>query len=118
MFALNTGTRHNEILSLTRKSIDWANRIGALTDTKNVEARHVYPNDTALDSLRSLPPRLDALCLFPIGPNQATMLFRRAVKRAAIEDFRLHDLRHTFASYQAALRRAACNHSWDTKARA
>ena len=101
VLALNTGMRRNEILGLMRKSIDWANRMVTLADTKNGEARHVYLNDAALDALRSLPPRLDTPHLFPIGPNQTTMLFRRAVKRAAIEDFRLHDLRHTFASYQA-----------------
>jgi integrase len=99
--ALNTGMRRNEILGLTRKSVDWANRVATLADTKNGEARYVYLNDAALEALRSLPPRLDTTRWFPIGPNQTTMLFRRAVKRAAIEDFRLHDLRHTFASYQA-----------------
>jgi len=35
--ALNTGMRRNEILSLTRKSIDWLNRTAALTETKNGE---------------------------------------------------------------------------------
>jgi integrase len=99
--ALNTGMRRNEILGLTRRSVDWANRVATLADTKNGEARYVYLNDAALEALRSLPPRLDTTRLFPIGPNQATMLFHRAVKRAGIEDFRLHDLRHTFASYQA-----------------
>src|SRR5215475_935748 len=38
---------------------------------------------------------------FPFGPNQLSMAVRRAVKRAGIEDFHLHDARHTFASYQA-----------------
>ena len=72
----------------------------ALFDTKNGEARHVYLNPAAAEALKSLPPRLDGR-LFPMGPNQTTMLFVRAAKRAGIENVRLHDLRHTFASYQA-----------------
>ena len=98
--AMNTGMRRNEILSLTRKSIDWKNRAALLTDTKNGEARHVHLNDAALEALKALPPRIDGR-LFPLGPNQTTMLFVRAAKRASLEDCRLHDLRHTFASYQA-----------------
>jgi integrase len=98
--ALNTGMRRNEILSLTRKSIDWQNRTAALTETKNGEARHVYLNDAALEALKALPPRIDGR-LFPLGPNQISVAFMRAVRRAGIEDFRLHDCRHTFASYQA-----------------
>ena len=30
-----------------------------------------------------------------------TMAVRRAIRRAGTKDFRLHDARHTFASYQA-----------------
>lgn len=98
--ALNTGMRRNEILSLTRGAIDWQNRTAHLTDTKNGDARDVHLNDAALDGLKALPARLDGR-LFPMGPNQLSMLFRRAVKRAQLEDLRLHDCRHTFASYQA-----------------
>lgn len=98
--ALNTGMRRNEILSLTRRSVDWQNRVAMLEDTKNGESRQVPLNDLALNMLRDLPTRIDGK-LFPIGPNQVTMLFGRAAKRAKIEDFRLHDLRHTFASHHA-----------------
>ena len=101
LVALNSGMRRNEILSLTRKSVDWQNRIATLEDTKNGEARHVPLNDTAIEVLRSLPARLDGQ-LFPFKDGHSvSRAFRRAVERAGIEDFRLHDLRHTFASYQA-----------------
>jgi integrase len=98
--ALNTGMRRNEILSLTRKGIDWQNRTAALTETKNGEARQVYLNDAAFEALKGLPPRIDGR-LFPLHANQVSVAFMRAVRRAGIEDFRLHDCRHTFASYQA-----------------
>src|SRR5208282_5691714 len=98
--ALNTGMRRNEILSLSRKSIDWQNRTAALTETKTGEGRTVYLNDAAFDALKALPPRIDGR-LFPLHPNQISVAFMRAVRRAGIEDFRLHDCRHCFASYHA-----------------
>jgi integrase len=100
IIGMNTGMRRNEILSLTRLSVGFANSVATLTETKNGEARHVYLNRAAVEALKSLPWRLDGR-MFPLGPNQATMLFVRAAKRAALENVRLHDLRHTFASYQA-----------------
>jgi integrase len=101
LVALNTGMRRNEILNLRRRSIDWQNRLATLEDTKNGETRHVPLNDTALEALRSLPARMDG-CLFPFKDDHSvSRAFHRAVDRAGIEDFRLHDCRHTFASYHA-----------------
>jgi integrase len=102
--ALNTGMRRNEILSLSQRSIDWTNRVATLTETKNGDSRHVYLNDAACDALRSLPARADDEGIFPFQPHQITMAFQRAVKRVGLEDFCLHDIRHTFASYQAMSR--------------
>ena len=98
--SMNTGMRRNEVLSLNRRTVDFANSVATIADTKNGEARHVYLNRAAVEALRSLPSRLDGR-MFPMGPNQTTMLFVRAARRAGLENVRLHDLRHTFASYQA-----------------
>jgi integrase len=98
--SLNTGVRRNELLSLTRTAIDWNNRSATLEATKNGDTRHLPLNDTALQALLALPPRLDGR-LFPFKPAQLSVAFHRVVKRAGIEDCRLHDLRHTFASYCA-----------------
>jgi integrase len=40
--------RRNEVLGLSRKTIDWANHIATLDDTKNGDARQIYLNDAAL----------------------------------------------------------------------
>ena len=78
LVALNTGMRRNEILGLTRRAIDWQNRMATLDTTKNGEARHVYLNDTPYEAIRSFPRRLDTDQLFPFDPNQVRMAFRRA----------------------------------------
>jgi integrase len=97
--ALNTGMRRNEILSLTRRTIDWTAKTAALSETvtKNGKSRVVFLNEAAFAALASLPTRIDGR-LFPLGPNQISIAFKRAVDRAEIADFRLHDLRHCFAS--------------------
>ena len=101
LLAMNTGMRRGEILSLSRRDIDWGNRIATLEQTKNGEKRHIYLNEAAFMALKALPPRIDTARVFPFEPYQIGVAFRRAVKRAGIEDFRFHDLRHTFCSYQA-----------------
>ena len=102
LVALNTGMRRSEVLSLTRKSIDWVNRVATLETTKNGDSGHIPLNDTAFEALRSLPARIDGK-LFPFKDDHAiSRSFARAAERAGLEDFHLHDLRHSFASAHAA----------------
>ena len=101
---MNTGMRRNEILSCqpVRPSTGGTAPL-LLNETKNGEARCMVPSrnhEAALDASKSLPSRIDGR-LFPLHANQVSVAFMRAVRRASIEDFRLHDCRHTFASYQA-----------------
>jgi integrase len=100
LVALHSGLRRSEILSLRRQSIDWQNRRIIIEYTKNGERRMIPMNDTLYETLKRLPARLDSDFLFPgVKPNIVTLAFRRAVKRAGIPDFHLHDLRHSFASH-------------------
>jgi len=102
LIALNTGMRLSEILGLDRRAVDWQGHFVTLSKTKNGEARVVYLNDVAYGALATLPvPLADDAPLFPFTANQVSKAFARAVKRAGLFDFRLHDCRHTFASHQA-----------------
>jgi hypothetical protein len=75
--------------------------LATLVETKNGGPRHVFLNDVAYQALKSVPSRIDDERLFPFTPNQISLAFQRAVRRAGIEDLRLHDLPHTFAGYKA-----------------
>lgn len=111
MLALSTGMRQGEILGLRWADIDL--ELGQLTlhETKNGQRRAVPLAGQALTLLRerSKVRRLDTDLLFPsrvrLGqqprPVEIRHVWRRAVVRAGLDDFRFHDLRHTAASYLA-----------------
>lgn len=100
LLAIHTGARRSEILSLRWKDIAFKEKRMILEVTKNGERRVVPMNETVCEVLKSLPVQLGNDLVFPgINRLQLTVAFRRAIKRAGIEDFRLHDCRHSFASY-------------------
>lgn len=109
LLALCTGARKSEILGIKRKDVDFKRRVAVVYDTKNGEPRQLYLSDITcsllkewMDRRKHTKPRL----VFPRRgdskePINIEAEWRRALKRAGIEDFRFHDLRHTAASYMA-----------------
>ncbi len=104
-FALNTGMRRNEILSLQWSEVDLSRRTATLLKTKNKEKRTVPLNQTALELLRtknkvrSISGLVFAgqACTKIIGRN-LLRAFYAARETAKLTDVRFHDLRHTFAT--------------------
>ena len=103
--AVETGLRKEELLGLTLPSIDLRRRELRLTITKTGRPRQVPLSPRALETIRELlersRPRSTYLFCEPDGsrvgdPKKA---FGGACRRAGIEDFRFHDLRHSFASW-------------------
>ena len=111
--ALHTGMRRGEILSLRWEQIDLQNGFITLTETKNGEHREVPIDQTLRETINRLPRRFveaekdgekellpyvfyDPITLKPYKSMKRS--FATALKAAKINDFRFHDLRHTFAS--------------------
>ena len=107
LLALCTGARKGEILSLKRKDVYLDRLMAVAHETKNGEARQLYFWAGLADMLREwiAQPHPKSALLFPTRGGKTRMCieaeWRRALRRANIEDFRFHDLRHTSASYMA-----------------
>lgn len=108
--ALSTGMRRSEILNLTYRDVDLDKGRITLHETKNGERRVVPLVGHALELLRQHGSirRIDTVLVFPAirgQKPQKVLNFRgaweTALKSAAIDDFRFHDLRHSCASYLA-----------------
>lgn len=111
LLALSTGMRRSEVMNLTWDAVDLnASRI-TLEDTKNDERRVVPLVGHAREAIVELSRkrRVDTRLLFPARyrhdratpPIDIESAWRKALKRAELEDFRFHDLRHSAASYLA-----------------
>ncbi|TDI83323.1 MAG: site-specific integrase [Betaproteobacteria bacterium] len=109
VLALSTGMRQGEIMRLTWDDVDLNRGRAILHETKNDERRAVAITGHALGLLKELSKvrRIDSNFLFPSNennPRKAMNLrapWEAALKRADVEDFRFHDLRHSAASYLA-----------------
>ncbi len=102
-FALATGCRMTEILRLEWSRVDLDRRVSWLEagTTKNGEGRGVPLNRDAILALRSVQGQHDRWCFTYRGKRMEAIgsAWKRSLKRAGIEKFRFHDLRHTWASW-------------------
>ena len=98
VIALNTGMRKNEILALRWSQIDFEKRLIFLEKTKNNKRRIIPINNFLYQTLLEWKEQSSGEDrLFHIKDFKRA--WKTALKRAGIENFRFHDLRHTFASY-------------------
>lgn len=102
-FALLTGARKGEILSMKWESVNLSRRIAVVTadNAKSGKARPLPLNDEAVKMITGCVR--DSDYVFSLNGGQANQIsrgeFSRALMRAGITDFRFHDLRHTWASW-------------------
>jgi integrase len=102
ILALYTGMRRGEILNLRWTQIDFDNRMILLETSKSGKRRTIELCDTAYNALAFLPKKGRYVFQNKLTGKPITDIknaFHAIIKKTKIEDFRFHDLRHTFASY-------------------
>ena len=92
-FALETAMRRGELMSLLWMNINFEKSVAFLPLTKNGDSRYVPLSSKAVRILKSLPRGIDGR-VFPLNKDTVSILFLRALRRAKVEDFHFHDLRH------------------------
>jgi len=100
---INTGMRRQEVLGLKWEQIK--GDFIYLSKTKTDEARQIPINDDLVELLKDIRKRNQLRSEYVFCDNrgkpfgQITKSFKASIKKIGIEDFRFHDLRHTFASH-------------------
>lgn len=108
LFALATGLRQGNVLKLEWSQVDMVRHVCWIhaDQAKARKAIHVPLNSVALAVLTQQvgkhPQRVFTYRGNPVAWAN-TKSWQNALKRAGIEDFRWHDLRHTWASWLAQL---------------
>lgn len=92
LFAIETAMRAGEIVSLTWENVDTEKRVARLPKTKNGFPRDVPLSAEALRILEQVRQGADSV--FNLRSSQIDSMFRKAKKRALIDDLHFHDSRH------------------------
>ena len=92
ILAIETAMRRSELLGLTWENIELISRIAFLPDTKNGSSRTVPLSSKAIAVISNLDKT--QAHLFPVSDNAIRLSWDKLKKRAKLDDFRFHDLRH------------------------
>ncbi|BBP44296.1 site-specific integrase [Thiosulfativibrio zosterae] len=101
---LLTGARKNEVLQAKWEDFDFERRLWRIEKNKTGTTRHVPLNDGAIQLLQSMTKHDSSEYAFP-NPDTGkpyTQIFHAwntVRKRAGLDELRIHDLRHSFASF-------------------
>jgi integrase len=104
MLLLLTGARRNEVTFAKWDFIDWEKRTLLVPLSKSGKPRIVALNAVAMELLRSARAKSQSAYIFPspvTGQPSPSLYFpwQRIRVRAGLPDLRLHDLRHSYASF-------------------
>jgi integrase len=104
-FALFTGARSGEITAIKWEHVDWGRKLVRLPDSKTNEPRTIHLSDAAIEVLRTAP-RAGRFVIAGALPDEPYKNLSRAWaiarKYVGLDDVRLHDLRHSYASLAAS----------------
>lgn len=96
--ALHTGMRKGEILELKWQDVDLVRKLIRIIKSKNGEKRTIPLSNTAFNALKGIKVRDISGRVFPISDRSLRAAFKMTLAKAGIENFRIHDMRHTFAT--------------------
>jgi integrase len=108
LFLIYTGARKREVLDAKWQDIDWALKSWRIPKTKSGKIRHIPLSTGAMQLLEKLrrsvvtPDSLSYIFASPkTGKAYVSFYYSwdAARKRAGLPDLRVHDLRHSFASF-------------------
>lgn len=104
-FLFLSGWRLGEVLTLKQSFLDYENHYVNLPHTKTGKQRRPL-GLKAWDLLQQLHPNIEGFLFWGASPNKSLAelkQFKRVTSHAGIADFRIHDIRHCFASLGAEL---------------
>ncbi len=103
IIAINTGMRSGEIFNLKWQNIDYTLRRIHVTNTKTNKDRFIPINDYLFATFQSIENGGEYLFTNRFGKPFGSIKnsFKKVLNQANISSFRMHDCRHTYATYLA-----------------
>lgn len=106
LMSLLTGARRSNVLAMRWQDISFDRHEWRIEETKNGTPQTVALSPEAIEILQNRKPLNNSIFVFP-GSGKSGHLeepkkgWKRILKRAGIENLRIHDLRRTLGSWQA-----------------